>query len=84
MIPIARCAVPTGGNDTGPPGFFDLDARSSPDNPPGDGANKCFLTSWQIDATAESISGSCFQYDYDYNSLFFEWDLQRVGPAPGG
>jgi Family of unknown function (DUF6055) len=65
-----------------PPNFFSLDPRSSPDNPPGD--DECHHIAWQVEATAESISGSCFEYNYDYNSLFFEWDLQRVGPAPGG
>jgi len=37
-----------------------------------------------IEATAETIAGSCIAYDYPNHTLRYEWNLKRVGKAPTG
>ncbi len=40
-------------------------------------------TTWQIGTTADTITGSCFEWKTSASSLKFEWTLKRVGGAPG-
>lgn len=66
------------GSIAGPPEYFDLEQDTS-------GTGKmCGDQTWQIDATADTITGSCFYFLSGPNSYEFQWDLKRVGPAPGG
>ena len=65
-----------------PPMFFDLSKRSSSSTPAG-GGNTCYATTWQIATNADTITGSCFEWNSSATSLKFEWTLKRVGPAPG-
>ena len=49
----------------------------------GGGGDTCDPTDWQIDVKADTISGSCYAYKNENTSMYYEWHLTRVGPAPG-
>lgn len=66
-----------------PPAYFGLDQDDSGDGTPDGTGNSCAHTTWQIDTTATSIKGSCFDWNNSGSSSKIEWDLTRVGPAPG-
>ena len=80
--PDFKCIANVGEGTYAPPGFFSIDESASSSNP-GGGGNTCGTQDFVFDANAESFSGSCYQFKYDYNDLLFEWDLHRVGPPPG-
>ena len=67
-----------------PPRFFEILPGSSGWNKADTSGNSCYQTTWQIETTADTITGSCFAYQNDHTSLEFEWNLRRVGGAPGG
>ncbi|MDQ2965452.1 MAG: hypothetical protein M3R57_06360 [Chloroflexota bacterium] len=72
-------------NGTRPPQYFDILEHARSDAPPGGDGDTCFHADWLIEGAADTITGSCYQYKYDYNSLHFEWNLRRVGKAiPSG
>ncbi len=66
-----------------PPGFFDISEQASSANGADGTGGNCYNQDWQIDASADTISGSCVAYKYQHSSASFEWHLTRVGPAPG-
>jgi hypothetical protein len=68
---------------TAPPGYLNLDADATGSGAADGTGNTCSNTTWQIDAKAESIKGSCFLWSNSGGSMLYEWDLKRVGPAPG-
>jgi hypothetical protein len=84
-----RAEVGSGG---GPPIFFDLPYNELPAAavPAGTGVTRCEEVGWRVERTADTIQGTCyggyFRYDgpdgYNHNSLVYEWELHRVGPAP--
>jgi hypothetical protein len=63
-----------------PPPFFFIFASSDGDGTPHNGAT-CVFTTWRIPNDAETIDGSCYQFNNGYNSLQYEWHLTRVGNA---
>lgn len=67
-----------GGN---PSQFFDILENARSDAPADDTGDTCFHTTWVIDASADTIAGSCSSYVYSYHTLRFEWNLKRVGKA---
>jgi hypothetical protein len=78
------------GSGGGPPIFFDLPYNEVPASaalPAGSQQTYCYELGWRIEETADHISGSCYggyyRYDgsdgYNHNSLFYEWDLHKVG-----
>ena len=67
-----------------PPQYFEILENARSDAPADSSGNTCFRTDWRIKSDADTITGSCYQYKYDYNSLRFEWNLKRVGKAPAG
>ena len=62
-----------------PPRFFEILDGSASSNNVGSDGNTCYGTTWQIDATADTIKGTCYAYKNDHTSLQFTWDLKRVG-----
>ena len=66
-----------------PPAYFGLEQGTSGDGSPDGTGNSCIHTTWQIDATATTIKGSCFDWNNSGSSMKIEWDLTRVGPPPG-
>ncbi len=80
LTPKVDCA--DYGDVAGPPSYFDVPQSASGDG--GAGGNDCSHTTWQIDVTATTITGSCYSFKTDTHALKFEWSLKRLGPAPGG
>jgi hypothetical protein len=66
-----------------PPSYFDLSASSSGSGAADPGGNTCGHTTWQIDTKADTIAGSCFEWNNTGQSFQLEWNLKRVGSAPG-
>lgn len=80
VVPTQDCYNPiTSGQH--PPSFFNLSENADASNPPGDGTNTCYVTTWRIVPDAQTIDGSCYEWNYNYHSLHYEWHLQRVGNA---
>ena len=65
------------------PDFFLIYSGSCSDKPADSTGDTCAYTTWQIDAKADTIAGSCYAYKNDKTWLKFEWSLTRIGPAPG-
>lgn len=66
-----------------PSSFFEIDQRASTANGPSLDGSTCGNSNWQIDSTADTITGSCWAYNFPNNREKFEWSLTRLGPAPG-
>jgi hypothetical protein len=66
-----------------PPSYIDLSEEDSASNPAGGNGATCHSTTWAIDPTDTTISGSCFAFNNGFNSLQFTWSLTRIGPPPG-
>jgi hypothetical protein len=87
--PSMECVpgVDLGGPNGLPDLYFSLAELSSGSGAPDAGGNTCAHTTWQIDTTAATITGSCFGSKYDdsvkQHSVKYEWNLTRTGPAPG-
>lgn len=67
----------------GPGAYFDLSDSASSSNPRGGYNETCNSTTWEIDATATTITGSCYAWNIPTNVLQYEWSLTRIGPPPG-
>jgi hypothetical protein len=82
-FPDFKCIANVGEGTYAPPGFFDISETASSSRPVG-GGNTCGSMDFVFEAQADTISGSCYEFEYSYNSLLIEWDLHRVGPPPPG
>jgi hypothetical protein len=67
----------------GPGAYFDLSNTASSANPRGGYNETCNSTTWEIDATATTITGSCYSWNIPSNTQLYEWNLTRIGPPPG-
>jgi hypothetical protein len=67
----------------GPPVYFKLESEAHGTQPVGADGGTCNNTIWQIATTGDTMAGSCIGYKYEHASATFEWNLTRVGPAPG-
>lgn len=68
----------------GPPAYFDLSEEASGDGTADETGNTCFHTTWVIDATADSIDGSCYDVNNGFTTMSQEWHLKKVGNAIPG
>jgi hypothetical protein len=74
-----KCESPRGMGS--PPSYFDL-AQGDAGTGAADGqGGTCVHTTWLIDAAAETISGSCYDFNNGPNTQLEEWNLQKVGDA---
>jgi hypothetical protein len=80
--PQLKCPNTING-ETIPYAFFEIDSRASVDKGPQQDGSTCFNTDWRIETTATTISGSCQDFSFPNNRNKFEWNLTRIGPAPG-
>jgi hypothetical protein len=78
--PATKCTPPD--PTIGLPVFFDIYEDYSSSTTPAHGAT-CQSTDWIISATADTIEGSCYDYNVPQGWLKYEWHLTRVGPKPG-
>jgi len=69
-------------SETHPPSYFELSESASGGGAADGGGNTCDHTTWQIDAKADTIQGSCYAWNNSGSSLQYEWDLKRTGSAP--
>jgi hypothetical protein len=67
-----------------PPSYFSLSENATGSGAADGTGNSCFHTLWQIDTTADSIKGSCYDWNNSGSSMMYTWSLQRVGNATGG
>jgi hypothetical protein len=82
LTPKVDCSTTYADYDA-PPSYFDIPEGTSGNGDGGAGGNECFHSTWQIDVTATTIKGGCFEFRTDSSSSRFDWNLTRIGPAPG-
>jgi hypothetical protein len=78
--PATKCIPPDPTN--GVPIFFDIYKDYSSSIPPAHGGT-CQGTDWVISAKADTIEGSCYDYNVPQGWEKYEWHLTRVGPKSG-
>jgi hypothetical protein len=82
-ITTERMKCSDGSSTDSPPSYFELSHQDSGSGVADSTGNTCHPTTWQIDVTATKITGSCYDWKNAGSSMQEQWDLTRVGPAPG-
>src|SRR6185369_4372114 len=78
-VPRMQCISPRGVNS--PPSYFELSDSANGSGAADATGNTCIHTTWLIDETADTISGSCWEVNNGFNFVFVEWSLHKVGDA---
>jgi hypothetical protein len=66
-----------------PSGYFEFTKEANGTVPVAADGGTCNNKIWQLETTADTISGTCWSFNYPRSKQQFEWHLTRIGPAPG-